>query len=118
MSAWICSQNHISAIVEAAIDAGKIDPAAAKTLGQSLWDTNVESVNHRYPDNQNTGYVYAHRPYPVRYVQLQKLLHCYAYQSCEHDGWIGSASERLVTSLTGYRTEELPGYDAAEWGVD
>ena len=119
MSAWIVSHNHIAAIVDAAIREEKIKPDEANRTGQALWDTNVESVNCRYPNDQEGPRVYVHRPYPVSDAQLQKLIDCYAYQSCEHDGWLGCASQKFVYGLTAYNDgENLPGYDAAEGGID
>ena len=48
-------------------------------------------------------------------VQAIKLVHCYEYQSCEHDGWETSEAHRFTTALLSSLEHSLPGYDDAPW---
>jgi hypothetical protein len=51
-------------------------------------------------------------------VVLIKAIHCYEYQSCEHDEWEKSKAADYCTALESMLVHELPGYDAAPWGID
>ena len=117
MSAWVCSHNHIAAIVEAGIRSNTIQRADADAVGQDLLDTNVASVNYRYNDT-DTPAKYTHRVRAVSFVQLAKAVHCYAYQSCEHDGWETSQAKGMSEAILHRASQQLPGYDAAEWGIE
>lgn len=50
-------------------------------------------------------------------MTMIKLARCYAYQSCEHDGWEDSAACRMMAALEQKLVTMLPGYDDAPWGV-
>lgn len=144
MSAFIVSQQHIDAICTAAItypDYGvawqaadtswrklnKGDPLDA--IGHMLWEENVASVSYRYDDCEDGDWpgpigltidqvrAYRHQP-PKRLptvVEALKLLNCYEYQSCEHDGWETSEASAFIKGLRRALIYALPGYDQAPW---
>ena len=103
MSAWIVSKQHIDYLVTAMAQYGTLD-SNAHYVGQKLWQENVNSVAHRYPDDtpaERPGPVckhgvrpstYKHTPYKkaIDPITLLKQIGCYEYQSCEHDGWQAS----------------------------
>ena len=47
-----------------------------------------------------------------------KAIDCYEYQSCEHAGWPRSEARALCAALRHRLIGELPGYDAAPWGIE
>lgn len=152
MSAWIVSENHITALVCAGlrfshpgddlryrVPAGdsfvveRLSHANATEVGQMLWLENRASVNHRYEeDTEIPAYEYPVKPmvpgmyailtgpepHPYTPVEILKLLSCYEYQSCEHDGWETSAAKAYCDALRNAAIDALPGYDAAPWGID
>lgn len=132
MSAWIASDAHISTLVGfyAANTNSNIN---VKWYATRLMAANVRSVNHRYSDNDKSrwhGTENETRMYgsagPVTVLKLAQSLD---YQSCEHADWQTSQARKLLTKIEKvaraklgphYRnmpTDELPGYNAAPWGV-
>jgi hypothetical protein len=93
-------------------------------LGRMLWRENMLSLGARYSDPLDeealAGYRYAFTSAllaaPV--VALIKNIHCYRYQSCEHDGWEKSDAAALCEALESYLVHRLPGYSDAPWGLD
>ncbi len=99
-------------------------------LGQMLWDENMKSCNARYPGSEGNpenlpgpiGEDFEFRREDLKVlmhvnpVEVIKACHCYAYQACEHDGWLESASWAFIDSLISAATHALPGYDDAPWG--
>lgn len=117
MSAFICTDKHISAIVSwasrnnvAACASGKEQEAADCLLAE-----NIRSVNYRY---QETTLIV-----PCEYtpdasrapVEIIKLCHSLAYQSCEHREWETSEAKKIVDTIAAAATRALPGYAAAGW---
>ena len=115
----------------------------ADELGQMLWAENVASVEHRYPDSDGElpGKYVEESPAPglavvrlpewvagYRYplgsvlksrpaVEVLKLIDCYEYQSCEHPEWAESEARSFCHDLRSRMIGQLPGYDAAPWGL-
>lgn len=126
MSAFICSDAHISAIVAwaAANRAGVhtnpmwfvVDNEVATC--NMLMEENVESVNYRYRENEPA--------IPVEYtpparmpsaVAIIKLAQCLRYQSCEHPGWESSLAKKILDEVIETAIFRLPGYEAAHWRI-
>ena len=121
MSAWIVSKKHIDYLVSAMAQYGTLD-SNAHYVGQKLWQENVTSVAHRYPDDTpaerpgpvyNRGVrpsTYKHVPYKkaIEPIALLKQIGCYQYQSCEHDGWKDSWSYRAMKDLETRVLSTLP----------
>ena len=96
-------------------------------IGQALLDENFRSVNHRY----RTAEVpprYRHRSRLVgtidgaskralHAIDIIKVCHCLAYQSCEHEAWELSWAKRFLDQVIDAATQVLPGYAAAPWGL-
>lgn len=107
------------------------DDLEAARAGQMLWNENVRSVRHRYPDSApgelpggiedgECGYLYEHRPWrdpQWNPVQVLKAIACLEYQSCEHQGWPDSEAFSFLEALRHRAICRLPGWDAAEWGA-
>jgi hypothetical protein len=101
-------------------------------LGNVLIHENILSINARYPDTVGTPerlpgpcepywlvpYVF-HSPARIpTVVEALKLIDCYEYQSCEHDGWKTSQAKRVCEKLRGNLITALPGYEAAKWSIE
>ena len=88
---------------------------------------NLLSIEHRYPGD-HTGEQEAYEAFDIpagaetRARQMPRLsiikgCHCYAYQSCEHPGWESSDARKLIDAIESHAVRNLPGYDAAPWGL-
>lgn len=117
MSAYICEMCHLTAIAQYAVRAGC--EGTVDSLGAMLLQANVDSVNARY--REKTEMTFEACPHAfhthLSVVEIIKALHCYRYQSCEHEGWEGSDAYNLVASLLEHATHSLPGYSEATWGA-
>lgn len=103
----------------------------ADRLGRMLWQENLASVTARYPDDasgerpgpcgltdeQIAAYTYTSPRTRLEPVAILKALHCYEYQSCEHDGWRGSEAYQFCQALQAAMISALPGYDEADWEI-
>lgn len=81
------------------------------------WE-NVASLTARYDGRHPVNFVPVlpcRDRYPV--ATLLKLIHCYEYQACEHEGWTDSAAHKLCRRLESALTRCVVGYDAAPWGI-
>lgn len=127
MSAWICSNKHISAILGAYArsrqrwggTSGQIGEDAATKLGQLLLDENTRSVNHRYDENKRYRFkldqaVFAAPPGPVAALKLCMSLD---YQSCENDDWNRTEAFYQLRGIIDALIDALPGYAEAEWAL-
>lgn len=149
MSAFIVSENHIHALIEAGCSRrytrGHVlrwyvsgDPARPRELrwenadeiGRMLWEENVKSVAHRYPnDTPDTlpGPVPAADPEAYRWkrprpralepVEALKAIACYEYQSSEHPEWEASEARAFCEALRHAAIAALEGYEDAEWSL-
>lgn len=149
MSAYVVTREHIDYLLHAALGGppwkrglywwhgqshrleGGDDEQAVR-VGQMLWDENVRSVSHRYPNaDEDFGglpgpvderYVYDKHRDPwcmdgTDWVQVLKSIACYEYQSCEHDGWKDSEAYAFCQSLRGKAITMLAGFEDAAWGA-
>ena len=137
MSAWIVSKRHIDALAYW-LDRMGIAHDKQK-MGELLWSENHKSIRARYGDYDYKGnyvkrpkYRYSPpqsrvtEPYyddfdPQNVDQIQALVHCYTYQTCEHEGWDKSRAKRLMDTLD--QILQLAGADwkregtKAPWGI-
>ena len=104
------------------------DYDGAAKAGQMLWDENVKSVRHRYPDCDDElpgpigcDYQYGeHNAYQnghIDPVAVLKACDGYEYQSCEHEGWEESEAKAFVDALRHRAWHALPGYADADWEI-
>ena len=143
MSAFIVSEDHIDALVSVALfgvaevpalsgrwhtpyfgnPGHKVEVHNADKLGEMLVRENVASVQARYPNERMSSievyrYPFQKLPVPaVGVVAALKLVQCYEYQSCEHDGWDESAAKRFCLAFKDQLIRCLPGYDTAPWAI-
>lgn len=145
MSAFVVTEEHIRYIVNAALhptinrhsqvsasfpdrDTGEknsqgdsIIQTAGDQIGQMLWAENHRSVNNRYCDslmaNATPIYVHKEETIPLNHAQILKAIACLEYQSCEHEGWMGSQAQQFLDRLRQFVVQTLPGYEEAEWAI-
>jgi hypothetical protein len=129
MSAWFVSKEDIDLIVSWTRPNSVED---GTRLGKMLWRENVKSLRARYAgpnyeadhleqDAEVEAYVFR-QLHGLKPVPLAKIIACYDYQSCEHEGWAASAARALCTEIetalnlpSKYR--EKSGWQDAPWGV-
>lgn len=129
MSAFICSHQHINAIVRWAsrhnVTSWHSNPSRLHSVAGNEQDTaallyaeNVKSVNHRYRDTTDTsGIVYDPFAPDLRPIDVIKACDCLAYQSCEHPQWETSLACHLLKEIQRTAITKLPGYDHAKWAI-
>lgn len=122
MSAWIVSKKHIDVLVAALVEEQVIKLADADETGRILWRENHKSVNARYAEKTRApAYTFEHES--TSNVVVLKSIHCYEYQTCEHDGWKRSRARQLCLELTSRIAYALAqqacrkAYDDAPWGI-
>jgi hypothetical protein len=139
MSAFQVSNRHIDLLVYARTlpDFKVLESDLDRDeLGRLLLGENLKSLAARYGDDRNAGsaaskskwedvkqveaYVYS-TPTDAAgvrdIVSIIKQIHCYEYQSCEHEGWETSRASKYCKDLLELLLFKLPGYAAAKWGV-
>jgi hypothetical protein len=128
MSAFMCSDEHTSALVNAAVEYGIAgfppgtppgDPHALERFAL-LVEENGASLLARYGEKAHymIGDAHHYRPGPALPVlHVLKLARSYEYQSCEHDGWDTSRAKRWIDTLIGDLIHRLPGYENAPWSI-
>ena len=123
MSAFMCSDEHIGALVHGALVYGIDFPRGltAPELFAELVCENAASLRARYGKDAKEMIGEApHRFKPAATlpaVHLLKLAQCYEYQACEHDGWATSRAKKWIDNLVAGLIYKLPGYDAAPWAI-
>ena len=129
MSAFICSPQHINAIVRWAgrhhVTCWHGNPSRLHSVAGKEQDTaallyaeNVRSVNYRYFRTIDTsGIVYDASAPDLRPIDVIKACDCLAYQSGEHPAWDDSLACRLLKEIQSAAITRLPGYDAAKWEI-
>jgi len=128
MSAFICSDNHISAIVKWATrnnvsiwygnPSRSLCAGGEQELVDILYAENVESVNYRYKgDDPITGCVYDPTSPILAPVAVIKAVQSLEYQSCEHPGWETSDAKEILQAIQSEAIRRLPGYELAEWSI-
>jgi len=145
-SAFLVSKKHIDVLVAArhpakpgaenlprpAKDAWSgtvFDHMSDDALGQMLWDENQKSLDARYggsrPEVRESMGVGSKLPKyrfnmpheKLSHAVVFKAIHCYEYQSNEHEGWNSSEAKKYCEALSSSLVRTLPGYDEAPWGI-
>lgn len=144
MSAWMCSDAHISALLTFAIEHGAQYPSPdsgrpvtitaenATAIGQILVLENVRSLMARYGDDSHM-HDFAFQPFShvLTPVEALKAVACLDYQSCEDAGWEASLARKILdgidaailrmtnrASLQDMRKACDAEWQAAPWGID
>ena len=101
MSAWMVSDEQISAVISTALKINIISVKDIKRIGQNIVNANVKSLVARYGkrEEQNKhkfGYIV---PKEISKEQCYKYARCIAYQCCEYDTWKNSKAYIFIDSL-------------------
>lgn len=100
MSAWMCSNQHLSILVDAIhLFELNLSPKKEDTFA-TLHLENELSLHYRYGDlvsDSHEGYTKATPE--VRPEDIYRLAQSYKYQSCEHNEWEESAAHQMITAL-------------------
>jgi hypothetical protein len=147
MSAYVVDRNHILFLIAAAqgftrggdfywysdgphmLDVADSEQAAK--AANMLWQENVKSVSHRYPQDTleqlpgpvgevfhiEPSEILMHWDYRLEPTQVIASCQCYKYQSCEHDEWESSSAKAFVDALIIAAIDRLPNYDKTIWGA-
>lgn len=139
MSIWLVSNTHVDAMLTAALvliprtrqpirwdrehDSNRWDAeltrANVNQVGAMLLAENQRSVNHRYGENEiEPVYTYNQLPGRPDPVTVLKTISCYEYQSDGSPSWHTSEARRFCQILREMVIFQLPGYDAAPWGIN
>jgi hypothetical protein len=130
MSAFLCSADHLSSLVNAlryedtycrlddVVSPGKGTPAERGF--SMLLEENIKSLRARYGDDDDWTedarcMHYNPKARANSILEVIKLAHSYEYQSCEHAEWKESQACRFIRRLISEMTSILPGYDNARW---
>lgn len=124
MSAWICSDKHINAVVTAYADQNGItDAAELDRIANLLLEENTKSVDYRYQET-NERFVIKFERVEMAPIDAYKLTRSYSYQACEHPGWDADDNEARKISrsvLTYFQEAGLSAYsksyDKAKWSI-
>jgi hypothetical protein len=118
MSAFLVSKKHVDTLVSAAIKFGMSGMASLpNSLGQTLWDENVKSVNAGIgPKANKRTYEFTAVEVPSP-VAVMKAVQCYQYQASDHAGWEGSAAAEFCDLLIHAAIRSSAGYEDAEWAI-
>lgn len=141
MSAFICGNDHIDALLTYAIavkasfrhpiSENRIDitDANADTIGKWLMQENERSVGTRYRDpgdgsvirdmagdEHSDNYRYRFWSLPLTAVSVLKGCDCFDYQACETDDYEQSVAYAIIEGIRGHAIRRLTGYsDAPGW---
>ena len=151
MSAYVVSRSEIRFLVEAAfrmperhqclswfwnvnrreytMDRAQLKPAdyrEAARVGQMLWDENIRSVLHRYPQDtretmpgpigEDFAYDRHENPHSENFApeRVIRVIHRLDYQSCEHPEWPESEAYAFLQALERAAVNRvLDGYEEA-----
>ena len=129
MSAFICSDKHIGALVrwasEHKVTAYHGVPGRTyevrgneQDIGDILFQENVKSVNYRYKeDDPVEPFIYPEDCPHLSAVEIYKLAQSLEYQSCEHPEWNASLAKEIVRSIQSEAVHRTPGYEFAKWSI-
>lgn len=144
MSAWIVHRHHINALCYLAAhgatdsegewqygghfsyyhdgkrhEVARVPGPELDELGRMLWVENHESINYLYGgDGEPEEFRYSRPTRRPTTIEGLKIVGCFAYQSCEHDGWNTSQAKAFCDALHHALVDSAPGYDNAPWGWD
>lgn len=127
MSTFICTHDHINAIVRWANDhnvnphykqiSGRMITLSPQEMTGVLYTANVLSVNYRYRKNEPVGEITYTPGVHLLPVEVFKLCNCLDYQSREHPSWKDSLAKPLLDEIRRVAITKLPGYEAAPWSI-
>jgi len=99
MSAWMCSNAHISLIVDAAVALAGVNETKEE-LFSILHLENERSLAYRYGSNISDDHSgYARLEFEPRLEDIFIQVRCYDYQSCEHPEWPNSKAWAICRAI-------------------
>lgn len=139
MSAYLVSEKHIGLIAAYAHKheltqygpCSKTGLYRIEDIAECLAQANIDSVDHRYPNQYIEDNVEAKiyiknaidqakaiNPdvFPSGYIAKQ--LDCLEYQSCEPDNWYQSNAFKIMTNIRAELVKKLSDYENASWGME
>lgn len=133
MSAFLCSDKHISAIIEyGSIQGCSMYQKGGKyvdfkgneiALAQKLKQANVASINERYDEGEECEPIKFQTSYsefgeaPYSAIQIVKLCDSFNYQACEVEDYEETEAFRIVETVKSWACRRVDGYDDAEWAI-
>jgi hypothetical protein len=136
MSAFICSDYHISALADYATRSMRRSRLYAadrqwedpEEVFKVLWAENVRSVLYRYPEDTvdtapgpigpKGSFDRRVRAQSFNPIDIVKSCHCLEYQSCECPDYRETTAYELLQAIEAMAIRGLPGYDSAAWGLE
>lgn len=128
MSAFICSDTHILALVEAGrIYSYEHSPQSldhSATSFQEIVDIllgeNYRSVNYRYRNEMGERHKLTYKPIPMKWspVDILKACDCFDYQACETEDYTSSRAAKIIDKIRHLAIKKLSGYEKAPWGIE
>ena len=107
------------------LDLERRPQTAADFYANLLFNENVRSVKHRYPESDSLpgpidlpGKIIMPLIRPISDadpIQILKTLDSLEYQSCETEDWEETPACMLVNAIRKAAVHDLPGYEEAEW---
>ena len=141
MSAFLCSAEHLSALVSYAAthtrggcslpllrsDDPRRKTDADHTFG-ALLAANLQSLSARYGEKRGALEQWFHgEPGSYRLnlqllanrkaIDIVKLCDCFSYQACEYESWETSDAAKWINAVREHAIRHLPGYEEAPWGL-
>lgn len=135
MSAFVVTDNHISAILSFAslmrysttilLSTGEYsfkNPIDQPKLAQILLNENYRSVNFRYNNKSQPHQVQFHLTLSVTAPATVKYCECYDYQACETDNYEDTDAAKIIKHIK-YEAlrqalEMIPEYKNARWALN
>lgn len=105
MSAWLCTDTHISALVQQAVVEGLVQPGLeADNLWAKMRYDNLHALAMRYGDHEPEDWtnVIVNRSMveaPLHLPTIWKNINCWEYQCAEFDGWDDTEAHMIMTAL-------------------
>lgn len=127
MSAFLCSNKHISAVVNFGMKVSAyipldgsyatVTPENAAKVARILFRANVDSLIARYGEYTPPRFRYLPKAEAPTIAAGCKLVRSLAYQSCETEGWETSDANRILVRIIGVAVTRLWGYEEAPWSI-
>ena len=130
MSAFMCSDRHLCALVAFAslhgvsyYWKGALQPVKGEEQRAALilQAANARSVNYRYAHNTEAQCdddpISYRAALPLPPLHILKLCQSFDYQACEPDDYDESEAKAITRAIIGSAIHKLPGYTDAPWSI-
>ena len=129
MSAFLCSNKHLTILAEYAAYVAKdrlfgLQDKSLQNIGTILYNANIKSLQARYPDHAGVEVydtfvpdVFGHNGFKQTPVAIAKLANCYDYQACEASDYHESLAKTIITAIKETVLRKLEGYEDADYSI-